>query len=118
MSPRQRRDDGSLLNWMERLIRRRRECPEFGWGRCEVLDPGDPALLAHRVTWGDSTIVAVHSFVDEPRETRLPVGEAEAAVDLFANDELRPANGEVEVPLGAYGHRWLRLRYPGQRVAP
>ncbi len=114
----QRRDDGSLLNWMERLIRRRRECPEFGWGRCEVLDSGDPALLAHRVTWGDSTIVAVHSFVDESRETRLPVGEAEAAVDLFANDELRPANGEVEVPLGAYGHRWLRLRYPGQRVAP
>ena len=38
----ERRDDGSLLNWMERLIRRRRECPEFGWGRCEVLDPGDP----------------------------------------------------------------------------
>jgi hypothetical protein len=70
------------------------------------------------VTWGDSTIVAVHSFVDESRETRLPVGEAEAAVDLFANDELRPANGEVEVKLRAYGHRWLRLRYPGQRVAP
>ena len=66
----------------------------------------------------DSTIVAVHSFVDESRETRLPVGEAETAVDLFANDELRPAHGEVAVPLGAYGHRWLRLRYPGQRVAP
>jgi hypothetical protein len=48
----------------------------------------------------------------------LPVGEAEAVVDLFANDDLRPAYGEVEVPLDAYGHRWLRLRRPGQRVAP
>jgi hypothetical protein len=28
----QRRDQDSLLNWMERLIRRRRECPEIGWG--------------------------------------------------------------------------------------
>ena len=115
---RQRREDGSLLNWMERLIRRRRECPELGWGRCELLDGGDPAVLAHRVDWDGSTIVAVHSFVDAPREVRLPVGEAEEAADLFADDELRVAGGEVEVPLGGYGHRWLRLRYPGQRVAP
>jgi trehalose synthase len=115
---RQRREDGSLLNWMERLIRRRRECPEFGWGRCKLLDPGDPAVLAHRVDWSGSTIVALHSFVDEPRDVRLPLGKAEAAVDLFANDELRLVGGEVEIPLGAYGHRWLRLRDPGQRVSP
>jgi trehalose synthase len=114
----QRREDASLLNWMERLIRRRRECPEFGWGRCGLLDSGDPAVLAHVVDWDGSTIVAVHSFADEPRETRLPVGEAEAAVDLFANDELSVSAGEVEVPLDAYGHRWLRLRRPGQRVTP
>jgi maltose alpha-D-glucosyltransferase/alpha-amylase len=115
---RQRRADDSLLNWMERLIRRRRECPEFGWGRCELLDPNDPAVLAHRVDWEGGTIVAVHSFVEEPRELRLSLGDAEAAVDLFADDELRPAGGEVEIPLGAYGHRWLRLRHPGQRVTP
>ena len=115
---RQRREDGSLMNWMERLIRRRRECPEFGWGRCRLLDPGDPAVLAHRVDWDDSTIVAVHSFVDEPREVRLPLGRAEAAVDLFADDELRLAGGEVEIPLDAYGYRWFRLRHPGQRVTP
>ena len=115
---RQRRENDSLLNWMERLIRRRRECPEFGWGRWELLDPDDPAVLAHRVDWDDSTIIAVHSFAEEPREVRLALGEAEAAVDLFADEELRPAGGEVEVPLGAYGHRWLRLRHPGQRVTP
>jgi trehalose synthase len=115
---RERREDGSLLNWMERLIRRRRECPEFGWGRCELLDPGDPAVLAHRVDWAGSTIVAVHSFVDEPREVCLPLGKAEAAVDLFADDELPLAGGDVEIPLGAYGHRWFRLRHPGQRVTP
>jgi maltose alpha-D-glucosyltransferase/alpha-amylase len=115
---RQRREDGSLLNWMERLIRRRRECPELGWGRWTLLDSRDPSVLAHRVDWRGSTIVAVHSFTDEPREVRLPVGEAEAAVDLFANDELRLAKDEVEIPLDAYGHRWLRLRHPGRRAAP
>jgi maltose alpha-D-glucosyltransferase/alpha-amylase len=115
---RHRREDGSLLNWMERLIRRRRECPELGWGRCTLLDSGDPAVLAHRVDWEGSTIVAVHSFAGEPREVGVEVGEVEAAVDLFADDELRPAGGELELPLEAYGHRWLRLRRPGQRLAP
>ena len=52
---RQRRErsdvtDDSLLTWMERLIRRRRECPELGWGRCTPLDSGHPAVFAHRAT--------------------------------------------------------------------
>ena len=115
---RQRREDGSLLNWMERLIRRRRECPELGWGRCEVLDPGDRAVLAHRVAWDDSVVVAAHSFSDEPRTVRLPADGAEAAVDLFAHDEVRPAADEIELPLEGYGHRWLRLRRRGQRTVP
>src|SRR5207249_4442264 len=28
----QRRDNNSMLNWTERMIRLRKECPEFGWG--------------------------------------------------------------------------------------
>jgi glycosidase len=115
---RQRREHGSLLNWMERLIRRRRECPELGFGRCTLLDTGDPAVLAHRVDWEGSSIVAVHSFSGEPRDARVPVGDVEAALDLFADDELRPASEAVEVALEAYGHRWLRLRRPGQRLPP
>jgi trehalose synthase len=114
----QRRDEHSLLNWMERLIRRRRECPEIGWGSCTLLDSGDPAVLAHRVDWEGSTVLALHSFGDQPREVRVEVGEIEAAVDQFADDELRPDGEQLEVPLEAYGHRWFRLRRAGQRLAP
>jgi trehalose synthase len=114
----QRRDADSLLSWMERLIRRRRECPELGWGRVTLLDPGDPAVLAHRADWEGSAIVAVHSLTAEPREVRVEVGDAETAVDLFGTDELRPSGGRVAVELGRYGHRWFRLRRPGEHVAP
>ena len=38
----QRRDPDSLLNWTERLIRMRKECPEIGWGSCKVLHTGSP----------------------------------------------------------------------------
>jgi maltose alpha-D-glucosyltransferase/alpha-amylase len=114
----QRRDPDSLLTWMELLIRRRRECPELGWGEMTVLDARDPAVLAHRAEWEESTILAVHSFAAEPRSVELEVGEAEAVVDLFGTDELKPRRGRVTVELGRYGHRWFRVRRPGQRVAP
>ncbi|MEY2533502.1 MAG: hypothetical protein QOF29_1412, partial [bacterium] len=47
----QRRDAGSLLNWFERLIRRRRECPELGFGTLQLLESGVPSVLAHRCDW-------------------------------------------------------------------
>ena len=33
----QRRDTDSLMNWMERIIRMRKEVPEIGWGDFVVL---------------------------------------------------------------------------------
>ena len=114
----QRRDPDSLLTWMELLIRRRRECPELGWGEVTILDAGDPAVFAHRADWDGSTIVAVHSLAEEPREVRIEVGDADAVVDLLGADELKPPDGHVTVALGRYGHRWFRVRRPGQRVAP
>jgi trehalose synthase len=114
----QRRDPGSLLMWIERLIRRRRECPELGWGQVTLLDAGDPAVLAHRADWDGSAIIAVHSLASEPRSVKIEAGDAEAVIDLFGADELAPRGRRVTVDLGRYGHRWFRLRRPGQRVAP
>ena len=112
----QRRDHESLLMSMERLIRRRRECSELGWGELTILDPGDGAVFAHRVEWQDSAIVAVHSLVEEPRTVRI---ESDGPlVDLFADDELKPSRGRVEVPLGRYGARWFRVRRRGVPLPP
>ncbi len=115
----QRRADTSLLNWMERLIRRRRECPELGWGQFTLLDVSEPAVLAHRCDWDGSAIVAVHSFSAAPVEVEVPVGDVEGAVDLFADEELRPGgNDAITIGLEPHGHRWLRLRRRGQRLPP
>jgi maltose alpha-D-glucosyltransferase/alpha-amylase len=115
----QRRSEGSLLNWMERLIRRRRECPELGWGRCTVLDAGHDAVLAHRADWDDSTIVALHSFAAERLEARVPVeAGVEEAVDLLGAGDVAPDGGTLTVPLEPYGYRWFRLRRDGRRLPP
>ncbi|HLS27050.1 MAG TPA: alpha-amylase family glycosyl hydrolase [Opitutales bacterium] len=46
--PNQQRDENSLLSWMIRAIRIRKECPEFGRGELEILSatPAD-ALFCH-----------------------------------------------------------------------
>jgi trehalose synthase len=115
---RQRRDPDSLLNWMERLIRRRRECPELGWGRWTLLDAGDPALFAQRSDWEESTIVAVHSFAGRDTSARLTLGEEGTLVDLFQDEDHELDAGEVAIELPPYAARWFRLRRPGERLPP
>jgi trehalose synthase len=114
---RQRRDPHSLLNWMERLIRRRRECPELGWGEWAILEQDEPAVFAHRADWDGSTIVAVHNLARRDTEARLALDADGELVDLFGPDTLELA-GEITLRLGPHDHRWYRLRRPGQRIAP
>jgi trehalose synthase len=114
---RQRREPGSLLNWMERLIRRRRECPELGWGDFALLAQDEPAVFAHRTDWGESTIVAVHNLGSKAVGARIALDAEGVLVDLFGDDDAE-LDGELELALEPYGHRWFRLRRPGQRIAP
>jgi len=116
----QRRAGDSLLSWMERIVRRRRECPELGWGRFGLLDSGHPAVLAHRADWEGSTVVAVHSFAGKRLEARLRLeAGVEDVVDLLEEGDLVPdAEGAVTVPVEPYGYRWFRLRRHGQRLPP
>jgi glycosidase len=115
----QYRDPESLLNWFERLIRRRKDCPELGWGRLRALDTGEAAVFAHRSDWAGGTVVAVHHLGDEPVSIAFPLHDAkdvDALEDLFADDELRPdARGRVAVDLEPYGHRWFRVRRTAAR---
>jgi maltose alpha-D-glucosyltransferase/alpha-amylase len=115
---RQRRDPESLLNWMERLIRRRRECPELGWGESALLDSGDSAVFAQRSDWEGSTVVAVHNLAGREARARLEVGGEGALVDLFHDDERELDAGAVTVELPSYGAHWFRVRRPGQRLPP
>ncbi len=58
----QRRDPQSLLNWTERMIRARKECPEISWGNFVVLRTNVPEVLAMRYDWRNTSLVTVHNF--------------------------------------------------------
>jgi trehalose synthase len=123
----QRRDSGSLLNWMERVIRRRRETPAFGWGSYEVLDTDVQAVLAHRCDWEGDTVLAVHNLAAEPCEVTIDVGSVDTegdadtdALDLLddGGDVLAVESDELVLKLPAYGHRWYRLYERGKPTPP
>jgi maltose alpha-D-glucosyltransferase/alpha-amylase len=109
----QRRDPRSLLNTVERMIRLRKEHPEFGFGDCAILDADDPAVIGTRASWLGNTTIAVHNLADRPARIRvaLPDSEASHLLDALGGDRFaaRP-DGTVEVALEPYGFRWLRVR--------
>jgi trehalose synthase len=118
----QRRESDSLLNWFERLIRRRRETPELGLGRWSVIANDQRAVLSHRCDWDDSTVVAVHNFGPEPCRLELPldgIDDAVSAVDLLDGLHEEDLDEPVlHMTLDGYGFRWLRIRRAGQRLVP
>jgi maltose alpha-D-glucosyltransferase/alpha-amylase len=111
----QRRDPHSLLNWLERLIRRRRECPELGVGTLTLLETGAPSVLAHRCDWEGETIVAVHELSGRPVRVALPVEDGLALDDLFGmHEHALPATLDLE----PYAAHWFRVRRAGRRLPP
>jgi maltose alpha-D-glucosyltransferase/alpha-amylase len=108
----QRRDPDSLLNWMERLIRTRKECPEFGWGTVHVLKSPDPSVLVHCAEWQGSVIAAVHNLSGEAAEIKLDLSafDAEALVDLLGDGGSQALeDGACRLLLDGYGYRWFRV---------
>jgi maltose alpha-D-glucosyltransferase/alpha-amylase len=108
----QRRDPDSLLNWTERMIRLRKECPEFGWGTFKILNTADSSVLGLRYDWRNNSIVTLHNFSEKPSGITIDVGvpEGRRLVNLLVGEhsEAEP-NGKHRIVLEGYGYRWYRV---------
>jgi maltose alpha-D-glucosyltransferase/alpha-amylase len=108
----QRRDPRSLLNWMERAIRTRKELPELGWGTWKVLDTDQPGVLAHRCDWHGQAVLVLHNLGPKPVQVLLELGdEVEAGrqlAELLADQHYEPAETGQSLALDGLGYRWLR----------
>ena len=110
----QRRDPNSLLNWMERMIRMRKEVPEIGWGDFSFLTTRQPEVLAMRYYWKNNAVLFLHNLGSEPREVRFLLNEPAdkdcMLVNLLSNDHSQPEmNDQHCVVLESYGYRWYRV---------
>ena len=109
----QRRDPNSMLNWMERIIRMRKEIPEVGWGDFEFIATRDISVLAIRYDWRNNSVLFLHNLSSTPREVQFSVGvEAtdQSLVNVLSDDHSQPdGQGRHRILLEAYGYRWYRV---------
>jgi maltose alpha-D-glucosyltransferase/alpha-amylase len=110
----QRRDPNSLLNWMERIIRMRKEVPEIGWGDFSFIRTRQPTILVMRYDWRNNSVLCLHNLSAEPKEVRLSVHaegeESSVLVSLLSEDHSYPERqGKHCILLEPYGYRWFRV---------
>ncbi len=109
----QRRDANSLLNWMERIIRMRKEVPEIGWGDFTFISVGTPKVLAMRYCWRNNSVVCIHNLDSGCRELRLRIQENDEREcileNLLSDDHSYAEDGLHRIMLESYGYRWYRV---------
>ena len=110
----QRRDPDSLLNWMERMIRMRKEVPEIGWGEFTFLNTRTDSAVAMQYSWRNNAVLCVHNLIAEPNEIRLAVLAPDAngctLVNVLSNDHSHAEQDGLHcILLEPYGYRWYRV---------
>jgi len=108
----QRRDKDSLLNWTERMLRMRKECPEISWGDFDVLRTNVPEVLALRYIWRNTSLLTVHNFSSAKQRVRLKANtdRDDLLVEVFDGRHSRRQNdGTHRIDLDGYAWRWFRV---------
>jgi maltose alpha-D-glucosyltransferase/alpha-amylase len=107
----QRRDPDSLLNWMERKIRMRRECPEISWGDWKIIAVDAPGVLVMRYDYQGHTLLILNNVTNKPRAVRVePTAvRSPTLVDLLSYNDTRADDaGRHTIELQPYDYRWFR----------
>ena len=109
----QQRDPGSLLHWMERLIRVRKQCPEIGWGDWEILDSGNPAVIALRYRFRGGMVITVHNLAGKSAVVCLDGGgDGKPWTELLGDQPYALVDASKTIELEPYGYRWFRVHRP------
>ncbi|MBW4422583.1 MAG: alpha-amylase family protein [Myxacorys californica WJT36-NPBG1] len=108
----EQRDPSALINWIERLVRIRKQCPEFGCGTLHILETDDPCVFAHCCVWSDRAVIAVHNLADHDCTVTLKSTNYEHLFDLFSDRPYESLNGDHKtIRLSPYGYRWFRVNW-------
>ena len=104
----QRRDPNSLLNNLERMIRTRKEYPEFSTGTYCVLETSEPTkIFAHSCQdENGNAVIAAHNLTEAPIKVVIKLWEKtfDHFIHLFderPNEKIR--NSGIGLELAGFG---------------
>lgn len=108
----QLRDSSSLLNWMKRMLRFRKQYPVFGRGAIQFLHPDNEKVLAYlrRDATHDILVVNNLSRFVQPVELDMSAFNGYTPVEIIGETTF-PKIGELPyfLTLGPHGFYWFRL---------
>ncbi|TXN21007.1 alpha-amylase family protein [Methylobacterium sp. WL9] len=110
----QRHERGSLLHWMQSVIRQRKEAPEIGWGDFCVIETGENAVLCLRYDWRNNSVLCLHNLDPKPIEVHFRTGvkgeEGKLLVDLLTGARTEAGqDGRHSILIEGYGYHWYRV---------
>ena len=107
----QQRDPKSFVNWLERLIIVRKECPEIGRGEMKLVETDKPSIFMCRCEWKTGAVLTMHNLADNPVAVRVDPGEqdCECLIDLLGDQSCERIDSAQKIDLPGYGCRWFRL---------
>ncbi|MEZ5309939.1 MAG: maltose alpha-D-glucosyltransferase [Microthrixaceae bacterium] len=115
-----RRDNGSFLNWLRRMLHVRKQHPIFGLGELELLDVSSQAVFAYIRHPNDdvpnaNSILCVNNFSSaaQPCELNLSAVAGRVPVELLGRVQFPPI-GDLPyfVTLPPYSFLWFELTDP------
>jgi maltose alpha-D-glucosyltransferase/alpha-amylase len=108
----QHRDAHSLLNWMRRMLAKRRQHCAFGRGTLSFLYPGNRKILAYVRQHEQDTILCVVNLSNAPQAVELDLSayKGRVPVELLGGTPFPPI-GELTylLTLPPYGFYWFEL---------
>lgn len=100
---------GSLLNWIEHLIATRKQFPEIGLGKLQMIKTEDYSVFIHTLLWKDEKVWFFHNLGDQKSKIDLKtLGLHEKKIiQLLGDDPLEKNSATMQ--LNPYGYRWIRI---------
>jgi maltose alpha-D-glucosyltransferase/alpha-amylase len=110
----QKADEGSLLNFMKKLIYARKMHPEIGLGKLAWVSTSHKSVIAHICHWKNDMLMVVHNLSDKELEVTLDLKTvyANSLKNVFGDCEVNSLEGgNYRMKLQGYGHAWFNVFY-------
>ncbi len=104
--------NGSLLNWMRRMIRIRKRQKSFGRGRLDFIYPGNRKVLAYTRTHEDEVLLCVFNVSRQAQAVELDLSDYRGRVPVeLEGGTTFPPIGDLPymLTLPPYGFYWFQL---------
>ncbi|HET6243714.1 MAG: alpha-amylase family protein [Bacteroidetes bacterium] len=107
----QQNNPDSFLNWMQRLISTRKQCPQLGYGQWRVLESDTKSVFSFYCEYEKDRIVLLHNFKGVKCDIKLDgsVKKFENLIEIFSNRKY-PTIETLNAPISIdeYGYRWFK----------